>query len=131
MTNRVVPAHDCGLHAPATPAAALPSDQAFAQAAALFRAAGDVQRLRLIARLGRREHCVSELAEAEGTKLSTLSQQLKVLRAERLVSQRREGKHIFYRLADEHVRQLVEAALAHAHEDLPTPTPSPPRRARP
>ena len=84
------------------------------RAAALFRAAGDVPRLRLLHELGRGERCVSDLATDAGTKLSTLSQQLRVLYAERIVDRRREGKHIYYRLADDHVRELVEAALEHA-----------------
>lgn len=93
-----------------------PSDESFVRAAALFRAAGDVARLRLLHTLGRSEWCVSELAGSEGTKLSTLSQQLRVLYAERIVERRREGKHVYYRLSDDHVRDLVSAALAHAGE---------------
>jgi len=60
---------------------------------------------------------VSELAEGSGAKLSTLSQQLRVLLAERTVKRRREGKHILYSLADDHVRELVRSALEHASED--------------
>jgi ArsR family transcriptional regulator len=91
-------------------------DAAFVRAAALFRAAGDVPRLRLLHALAHDEWCVSELAESSGTKLSTLSQQLRVLYAERIVERRRDGKHIYYRLADHHVRDLVSAALEHAGE---------------
>jgi ArsR family transcriptional regulator len=90
------------------------SDEAAERAAALFRAVGDVQRLRLIEQLGQGERCVSELAETAGTKMSTLSQQLRVLRAERIVKHRREGQHVFYSLADDHIRELVAAALDHA-----------------
>ena len=86
------------------------------RAAALFRAAGDVHRLRLIEQLGHGERCVTELADASGTKMSTLSQQLRVLRAERIVKARRDGKHIFYSLADEHIHELVVAALDHVTE---------------
>ncbi len=93
-----------------------PADESFVRAAALFRAAGDVSRLRLLHVLGQSEWCVSELAASSGTKLSTLSQQLRVLYAERIVERRRDGKHIYYRLADEHVRDLVHAALEHAAE---------------
>lgn len=92
------------------------SDAAFERAAALFRAAGDTARLRLLHRIMGGEFCVTELAEASGTKLSTLSQQLRVLHTERIVKRRREGKHIFYSLADEHVRELIRAALEHADE---------------
>ena len=91
-------------------------DEAFVKAAAIFRAAGDEPRLRLLELLGRGERCVTEMAETTGTKLSTLSQQLRVLRSERIVASRRDGKHIFYSLADDHVRELVDTALAHASE---------------
>lgn len=59
---------------------------------------------------------MTELAEAAGVGLSTVSQQLRVLRAERIVARRRDGKHIFYRLADGHVRDLIASALEHAGE---------------
>lgn len=80
----------------------------------MFRAIGDVQRLRLIEQLGEGERCVTELAEQSGTKMSTLSQQLRTLRAERIVKHRREGKHIYYSLADDHIRELIAAALDHS-----------------
>jgi DNA-binding transcriptional ArsR family regulator len=93
------------------------SDQAAERAAALFRAAGDVHRLRVIEQLGHGDElCVTELAEASGQKMSTLSQQLRILKAERIVKARRDGKHIYYSLADDHVRELIEAALRHAAE---------------
>ncbi|RYE84968.1 MAG: transcriptional regulator [Myxococcales bacterium] len=83
----------------------------------MFRAVGDVARLKLLARLADGEWCVSELALAADVGLSTVSQQLRLLRAERLVARRRDGKHIHYRLADDHVRDLVLSALSHAAED--------------
>jgi len=92
------------------------ADAAFVRAAALFRAAGDPSRLRLLHVLAYDEWCVTDLAAHAGTKLSTLSQQLRVLYAERVVERRRDGKHIYYRLADDHVRELVSAALEHAGE---------------
>jgi DNA-binding transcriptional ArsR family regulator len=100
------------------------SAEAFERAAALFRAAGDLARLRLLHLLDHGEHCVSDLAEATDTKLSTLSQQLRVLHAERVVRRRREGRQIYYALADDHVRDLIRAALEHADEPAETiPTP--------
>jgi len=62
------------------------------------------------------ERCVSDLATRSQQEVSTISQRLKVLWAERLVAKRREGKHIFYSLADHHVVDLVRSALAHAQE---------------
>jgi len=91
---------------------------AFERAAALFRAAGDLSRLRLLHQLDAGEACVSELAEASDTKITTLSQQLRVLYAERIVKRRREGKHVYYSLADEHIQELIRAALDHASEAL-------------
>ena len=85
-------------------------------ASAMFRALGDPSRLRLLARLADGEICVTELAELENEKLSTVSARLQTLRAVRLVKRRREAKHIFYGVADEHVLQLVESALRHAAE---------------
>jgi DNA-binding transcriptional ArsR family regulator len=93
------------------------SDEAFRRAAALFRTVGDVSRLKLLDRLSDGEWCVTELAEAAGVGLSTVSQQLRSLRAEHLVARRRLGKHIYYSLTDRHVRELVANALAHAGEE--------------
>lgn len=86
------------------------------RAAALFRALGDTARLSLLARLSQGEYCVTELAEATGEGLSTISQRLRTLRSERLLRRRRAGKHIYYTLADEHVAALIDSALAHAEE---------------
>jgi DNA-binding transcriptional ArsR family regulator len=106
-----------GEHAARAPRRATASDEAFARAAALFRVVGDVARLKLLERLADREWCVTELAEAAGVGLSTVSQQLRVLRAERIVQGRRMGKHIFYSLADRHMIELIRNALEHAAED--------------
>jgi DNA-binding transcriptional ArsR family regulator len=93
------------------------TEEAFERAASLFRSAGDVGRLRLLDRLSDGEWCVTELAEAAGVGLSTVSQQLRLLRAERIVTRRRTGKHIFYSLADRHVSDLIHNALEHASEE--------------
>jgi ArsR family transcriptional regulator, lead/cadmium/zinc/bismuth-responsive transcriptional repressor len=93
------------------------SEESFSRAASLFRVVGDVARLRLLDRLSEREWCVTELAEAAGVGLSTVSQQLRVLRAERIVERRRTGKHIYYSLADRHIIELIANALEHASED--------------
>ncbi|AKF11418.1 ArsR/SmtB family transcription factor [Sandaracinus amylolyticus] len=89
---------------------------ALARAAALFRACGDPERLRLLERLSQGEFCVSELAAESGEGLSTVSQRLRLLRTEGLVSRRREGKHIYYALSDQHVADLIQSALEHALE---------------
>ncbi|HEV3142888.1 MAG TPA: helix-turn-helix domain-containing protein [Gemmataceae bacterium] len=82
----------------------------------LFRAMGDVERLRLLELLQQGERCVSEIVAAVGDKFSTVSQRLRILRAEGLVVRRREGQHLFYALADRHVADLIKNALVHAEE---------------
>ena len=94
------------------------SDHALDRAARLFRALGDAARLKTLALLGEGPACVSELAATEHENISTVSQRLKVLRLENLVSRSRHGKHIRYALADQHVAELVINALAHASEPL-------------
>ena len=82
----------------------------------MFRALGDAPRLRLLTRLVAGEICVTELADLEGEKLTTISARLKTLYAVRLVKRRRQAKHVYYALADAHVLDLVQSAIKHAAE---------------
>ena len=102
-------------HPPRKNAGSEPPAAAIDRAARIFRAAGDGPRLRLLQRLAGGELCVTELAEDDP--LSTVSQRLRVLRMERLVKRRRDGKHIYYSLADDHIADLVQSAIEHAAED--------------
>ncbi len=86
------------------------------QASRIFRALGEPARLRLVARLAEAPACVSELAAAEAEAIPLISQRLRVLRSDNIVRRRRDGKHMLYFLADQHVRELVQNALAHAAE---------------
>lgn len=104
-------------HAKRAPKKAAVTEEALARAAALFRVVSDLSRLKLLDRLAEREWCVTELADAAGVGLSTVSQQLRLLRAEHIVQRRRSGKHIYYSLADRHILELVANALEHAAEE--------------
>ncbi|AMV35578.1 hypothetical protein VN12_26030 [Pirellula sp. SH-Sr6A] len=86
------------------------------RAAAIFRALGEPNRLKLLCLLANRELCVSELTQILKDNVPAVSQRLKLLKSERLVKQRRQGKHIFYRLADAHIQHLIENGLAHGSE---------------
>lgn len=88
----------------------------FERAASLFRALGDAPRLQLLQYLRRGEACVTELVTTLNEKFSTVSQRLRLLRSEGLVRRRRAGNHIYYALADRHVADLIDNALAHAAE---------------
>jgi len=70
------------------------SERAVSRAAGMLRAAGDPQRLRLLELLTGGELCVSEIAQVTDDLLPTVSQRLKVLRQEGLVTSRRDGKHV-------------------------------------
>lgn len=101
-------------HAPAVGVSV--SAQVLEQAAQMFSALGDAARLQVLERLQHGAWCVTDLADVFGEKLSTMSQRLKILYAARLVKKRRDGKHIFYELADAHVAALLHNVLAHAGE---------------
>jgi len=87
-------------------------------AATMCQALSDPARLRLLIWLNAREHCVSELVELEQGKPGSISARLQALHAARLVKRRREAKHVFYSLADAHVRDLVSNILHHAAESV-------------
>lgn len=90
------------------------SDQTLEKTARIFRALADPSRLRILTVLAEGSACVSELATED--QLSTVSQRLRTLRTENLVKRHREGKHLIYELADDHVLEMVENALRHAEE---------------
>lgn len=86
------------------------------QLAELFRQASDPTRLRLLFTLLRTEMCVCELAELSDISVSGISHQLRSLRSAGLVSRRKEGRHVYYRLADDHVHSLLSTGLEHVRE---------------
>lgn len=85
-------------------------------------AMGDPGRLLLLSLLLDGAHCVSELTAETGDSISLVSQRLKVLTSADLLKRRRQGKHVYYELADEHVRLLVQALFSHASHAHPIPT---------
>jgi DNA-binding transcriptional ArsR family regulator len=82
----------------------------------VFKALGDPTRVRILFALSIAELCVCDLTEILEMSSSAVSHQLRVLRASKLVTFRREGKNVFYRLADDHVQRLFEQALVHVRE---------------
>lgn len=87
------------------------------QVAALFALLADPTRARLLTALGDAELCVCDLAAATQINRPTVSHALRTLRDGDLVRRRRDGKVIYYTLADDHVRALLAMGLAHAAED--------------
>lgn len=82
--------------------------------AEMFRLLGDPTRVRLLhALLEAGELCVHDLAEVIGASETKVSQALRLLRAADVVRNRRDGRHIYYRLGDGHVRTLLEVSRDH------------------
>ena len=84
------------------------------RAAGMLRAGGDPARLRILELLLSGELQVSEIAELTEAEMSTTSHRLHVLLSQNLVARRREGREMFYRLADAHVQKLIRNVLDHA-----------------
>lgn len=80
----------------------------------MLRAGGDPARLEILDLLQAGEHQVSEIAELTAAEMSTTSQRLRILLNENLVKRRRDGRDMFYRLADAHVETLLRNVLDHA-----------------
>lgn len=76
----------------------------------------DETRLRILCLLGTGEVCVHDLVEALELSQSGVSHQLRSLRDARLVTHRKQGRHVFYRLADDHVLRMLTDALSHGRE---------------
>jgi len=81
--------------------------------AEVFKALSDPSRVRIIAALSRTELCVYDLAATLGMSQSAVSHQLRSLREMRLVRYRKEGRHVYYQLDDEHIRDLFHRGLDH------------------
>ncbi len=93
--------------------AALIAPGAARRLAAVFKSLSDPTRLRIIALLAERELCVTDLCAALKMGQSTISHQLRDMREAGWVRYRREGRHVFYALDDEHVRDLYRQGLDH------------------
>jgi DNA-binding transcriptional ArsR family regulator len=84
--------------------------------AELFKTLGDATRVKILFALMQRELCVCDVAVVIGMTESAVSHQLRVLRNQKLVKYRREGKSLYYSLADGHVEKLFKQGLEHVTE---------------
>ena len=96
---------------------AMPDENVTADLSDFFKVFGDSSRMRILFALDRRELCVCDLSAALSMTKSAVSHQLRFLRTNHLVASRRSGKNIFYRLADDHVRDIIEIAVEHLSEE--------------
>lgn len=96
---------------------ALPERERLLRLSKLFKVFGDVTRMRMLFALYEAELCVCALTELLEMDQSAVSHQLRVLKDAKLVRCRRDGKTVFYSLADEHVRTMIAQAYEHLSED--------------
>lgn len=83
----------------------------------IFKALADPTRVRIVSLLAQTELCVGDLAAVLGMSMSAVSHQLRLLRALRLVKSRRDGKHVYYELDDEHIHTIFLCGLDHVLHD--------------
>jgi len=95
----------------------MPPEEELYDLAELFKVFGDSTRMKILFVLFEAEVCVCDLAEALHMTQSAISHQLKILKQNKLVKSRREGKSVFYSLADAHVRTIIDQGLEHIEED--------------
>ena len=84
--------------------------------AELFKMFGDSTRIKILCVLFEGEKCVQEITEAGGVSQSAVSHQLRLLKQARLIRSRRNGKQIYYTLADDHVKTILGMAKEHLEE---------------
>ena len=94
----------------------MPPETELYDLAELFKTFGDSTRIRILFVLFEAEVCVCDLAQVLNMTQSAVSHQLKILKQNRLVKCRREGKSIFYSLADDHVRTIIAKGQEHIEE---------------
>ena len=94
----------------------LPPDEDLMDLAELFKIFGDTTRIRILFVLFEAEVCVCDLAEALKMTQSAVSHQLGILKRNKLVKSRREGKSVFYSLSDDHVRTIISQGMDHISE---------------
>lgn len=95
---------------------ALPDEEELYELAELFKVFGDSTRIRILFVLFEQEVCVCDLAQALNMTQSAISHQLRILKQNKLVKSRREGKSVFYSLADGHVRTIIAQGIEHIEE---------------
>lgn len=95
----------------------MPDEGDLYEVAELFKVFGDSTRTRILSALFHHELCVYDICKVVNMNKSAVSHQLKVLRNFNLVKPRKQGKEVFYSLADEHVVMIYEKALEHVLEE--------------
>ena len=94
----------------------IPDDELLCDLADLFKIFGDSTRIKILYGLFESEMCVCDIAQMLRMTQSAISHQLAVLKKNKLVKYRREGKTVFYSLSDGHVRTIIDQGMEHVSE---------------
>ena len=94
----------------------MPGEDPIYEVAELFKVFGDSTRARIICALSISELCVCDLSCLLNMSQSAISHQLRALKNARLVKSRRDGKTVFYSLADDHVKTIIDQGIEHVKE---------------
>ena len=94
----------------------MPAEEDLYDLAELFKVFGDSTRIKILYALLEAELCVCDISQLLGVSQTAVSHQLRVLKNSSLVKYRREGKNIFYSLADDHVRSVLGQGMDHIKE---------------
>lgn len=95
----------------------VPNETELYDLAELFKVFGDSTRIRILFELFEKEESVGDIADALSMTQSAISHQLKILKQSKLIKARRDGKSMFYSLADDHVKSIIYQGLEHVEED--------------
>ena len=94
----------------------MPQEETLYDLAELYKVFGDTTRIKILYALFEAELCVCDIAQLLGMSQSAISHQLRVLKQSRLVKFRRDGKTVFYSLADDHVKTIIGNGMEHICE---------------
>ena len=94
----------------------IPAKETMEQIAELFKGFADPTRVHILSLLSQQERCVTEIAEEVQLSQSAISHQLRILKQMHLIKYRRDGKHLWYSLADDHVKTILQMGLEHVLE---------------
>ena len=94
----------------------MPKEELLYDLAELYKVFGDTTRIKILYVLFEQEICVCDIAQILNMTMSAISHQLRVLKQAGLVKYRREGKTVFYALADDHVRTIIGMGMEHIEE---------------
>ncbi|MBR4071010.1 MAG: helix-turn-helix transcriptional regulator [Clostridia bacterium] len=94
----------------------IPCDEMLYDLAELYKVFGDSTRVKILCILFEGEMCVQHISEMLSVSQSAVSHQLRILKGARLVKYRRDGKIVYYSLADDHVRKIIGCGIEHISE---------------